>query len=432
MAYVSPGVYTKIIDLSEYVRNVPSTIGFICIVSEKGRDNELIFTNARDFYMEFGEPNINYGGSTYGQGMYVADSFLRNSDSLYVIRVMPETATYGNMLFVGENTGYYGTDQTSTLALTSATGMNDGSEVDLIVNSVDLSETVADNVPAPYDTAEYTSALMIRGRGRGEWYNYFKISITPHANTVRAAEGIYVLDIYKRQEIQDYDPDTGQWVDSYGIEATFEISFNPEKMESGLSMFIEDVVNQYFDDLVVVADRDSCRAMELSGCDWSLPFLDGAVILANGGGDDDLFVETLDVVKATTLLQNAYTGTLARVNNDYEGYGNPDYVDEVLDTDNYYFTIVLDGGYPRDVKTYIHDLVIDRADCVALMDIGDNKSASAAITARQLYYTFNTYHVALYDSYSKISDKFTGRDIWVTPVYHLANIVPYTDNVAEL
>ena len=31
---ISPGVYTKIIDLSTYVQAVPGTIGFICIISK--------------------------------------------------------------------------------------------------------------------------------------------------------------------------------------------------------------------------------------------------------------------------------------------------------------------------------------------------------------------------------------------------------------
>ena len=429
MAYVSPGVFWKLIDLSAYVRNVPSTIGFIAIVSEKGRDNELIFTNARDFYMEFGEPNINYGGSEYGQGMYVADSFLKNSDSLYVIRVMADTATYANMLFVGENSGEYGVDATSSLFLTAANGLNNGEEVDTVVAADDLAalELASPAYLTEYTDAAYASALMIRGRGRGEWYNYFKISITPHANTVRAAEGIYVLDIYKRQEVQDYDTDLGQWVDSYAIASTFEVSFNPEKVEYGTSMFIEDIVNTYFDDLVVVADRDMCREIELAGCDWSIPFLDGAVQLAAGGGDADT------ITNATELLGEAYSGSLPRVNNDYQGYGNTEVVDEVIDTENYYFTIVLDGGYPADVKQYIYELCRDqRQDCVALMDLGDNKSPAEALTARQFTYTYNTYHCALYECYSKIYDKYTGRDLWLTPIYHMANVVPYTDRVAEL
>ena len=87
--HVSPGVFVSIVDLSEYVRNVPSTIGFVPIICESGPDNELIATNGEDFYKVFGEPDIKYAGRTWGQGPYVAHSFLQQSDSLYVMRCLP-------------------------------------------------------------------------------------------------------------------------------------------------------------------------------------------------------------------------------------------------------------------------------------------------------------------------------------------------------
>ena len=47
-------------------------------------------------------------------------------------------------------------------------------------------------------------------------------------------------------------------------------------------------------------------------------------------------------------------------------------------------------------------------------------------------YSLNSRYLAIYEPYSKIYDVYTGRDIWITPVYHMANIIPYTDNVTEL
>ena len=40
---ISPGVYSKIIDLSTYTSAIPGTIGFMCVLSEKGEDNTLKF-----------------------------------------------------------------------------------------------------------------------------------------------------------------------------------------------------------------------------------------------------------------------------------------------------------------------------------------------------------------------------------------------------
>ncbi len=73
MANISPGIYTKIIDLSTFVQIVPSTIGFICALTEKGEDNKLKFLSSRsELVDEFGSPNISTYGQQYGQGAYVA------------------------------------------------------------------------------------------------------------------------------------------------------------------------------------------------------------------------------------------------------------------------------------------------------------------------------------------------------------------------
>ncbi len=97
---ISPGVYTKIIDLSTFVQVVPSTIGFMCGLTRKGRDNELLFIGSRsEFISEFGEPNITEFGKNYGQGPYNAYNYLGESGSLYWIRPLPDDATYSNCTF---------------------------------------------------------------------------------------------------------------------------------------------------------------------------------------------------------------------------------------------------------------------------------------------------------------------------------------------
>ena len=41
MPNISPGVYSKIIDLSTFVQVVPGTIGLACAITKKGEDNVL-------------------------------------------------------------------------------------------------------------------------------------------------------------------------------------------------------------------------------------------------------------------------------------------------------------------------------------------------------------------------------------------------------
>ena len=150
-----------------------------------------------------------------------------------------------------------------------------------------------------------------------------------------------------------------------------------------------------------------------------VPFKKGSDgTLIDGSGD-------LDTTVATQVLSEGYSGTLVNpITNLVE--------DLITDTENVYFTMVFDAGYPSSVKTQISTLVQTRRDCVAILDNGDNASYNLAISARNNVNTFNNYYTALYESYNKVYDIFTGQDIWVSPVYHMSYILPRNDNVAEL
>lgn len=432
---IGPGVYFKIFDLSEYVRTTPTTIGFLPIVSERGPDNRLILTNARDFYLDFGEPNISFGGKLGGQGMYVAHSFLRQSDSLYVVRVMPDNATFSNLALSAGIDGPV--DGTKEVVASSISGLNSQADIETIFQEQSL-EDVLDRTP------EY--GVVFHGVGRGDWYDNFRISIRPHLNVVRRAEGVWNLDLYQKQNEQDWDPDTETFSDAYSIILSLPVSFDPNKLDSdGDSLFIEDVLNRNSRHIKCVANRAACKALNDAGYDWSMPF-DAPVPLDNGsngrllGMHEEDNVET-DVPEITDLLTKAYTGILPKSwgNVKYDDNGDflsavlEAYVEEVHDTENYYFNIVLDGGYDKVVKRSIISLVKDlRQDCVAILDNGDNPTPSDALTARQDDNNFNTFYAALYEPYSKIFDPFTGQYIWITPVFHMAKVIAFTDRVAEI
>lgn len=410
MANVAPGVYTTIIDLSEYVAGTPSTIGFLPIICEQGEDNKLISTNARDFFIDFGEPNINYAGKSYGQGPYVASSFLRESDSLYVVRCLPDDANYSNLIIYAEPGSQLGGDSTSDISSASISNVNTTGEIDTLVGT------------------DSTACIMFYGVGRGDYYDNYQIDISKHTNPqlsdptlVGSYDLVYVLDLYKRQEEDDEE---GQ--PQYEIIESYEVSFNPDRLDSsGENMFIYNILDRYCRFIKCAVNELNCKRAIENQADFSQPFISGAINLDEGSTGTLFDSNGIDSDVATQILGKAYQGILPKTT-------TGEYVDEVLDTDNYYFTIVLDGGYPTDVKTSINTLVRTRKDCIAIVDNGDNSTPSAAITARDDDHTFNTRYMALYEPYSKIYDVYTGKDIWLSPVYHMANIIPYTDNVAEV
>jgi len=98
---ISPGVYTTIIDLSQYLADVPGTVGFIPVLTKSGPDNKLMFVSSNEQYLStYGKPNITDYGTVYGQGPYVATQHLSVSSHLYVLRALPDDAVYSH-LFIG-------------------------------------------------------------------------------------------------------------------------------------------------------------------------------------------------------------------------------------------------------------------------------------------------------------------------------------------
>jgi hypothetical protein len=215
MANVSPGVFTKIIDLSTFVQVVPSTIGLVCGFSRKGRDNELIFVGSRaEFVSEWGEPNIVDYGKNYGQGPYIAYNFLGEAGSLYWMRVLPDDATYSNLRI---DTQLAAADATTSVSITYVSSLNTKGEI-------------KSNLETSGDTKPLAFLYPI---GRGDYYNGIGVRFTEVANPT--LDGVYTLDIYERQTDGD---DV--------IVESFSVSFDPNAVDNGGdSIFIVDVLATY-------------------------------------------------------------------------------------------------------------------------------------------------------------------------------------------
>jgi len=499
MANISPGVYTKIIDLSTYVAAVPSTIGLICALTEKGEDNVLKFKSSRsELISEYGEPNIATYGKAYGQGLYCAYNYLGESGALYFMRCLPDDAGYANLMINGV---LGATDNTASITLTYVSDPNNRTKSALKTQL----ETAGDVSPL----------CILYPIGRGEYYNGLGVRITEYSNPLES--GINVLDIYERQS-------DGSDV----IIESFEVSFDPKTLDSaGESMWIEYVLETYsavlradmtltngnytggYDLLARVYDKDigdvSVVETALSATltdtkqdfsDWESPLTGNAayVVVAKDGKGNELWgfigpaagansetiqvydtrdlttanqswvgnitvfdsasTITYEVRQSNTSVASAFVGasTIVPLKKGSEGSlkdgsGNLDTAEatqllsngyagtideDMLDTEETYFTLVFDCGYPTDVKTQIATLVTTRRDCVAILDNGDNASYTASMNARQNNHVYNTYYAALYEEYNKVYDIFTGQDVWFSPIYHMSYLLPRNDTVAEI
>lgn len=138
------------------------------------------------------------------------------------------------------------------------------------------------------------------------------------------------------------------------------------------------------------------------------------------GSDGSLFQSNgqINETIAKQLLVNAYLGNIDEM---------------VKNTEFVWIDVVLDGGYPTDVKNAIVQLVHEiRRDCVALLDNGDNRSVEESLRRRYTEHSWNSSFVAIYEPYIQIYDVFSGRDIWITPIYAVARLLALNDRINEI
>ncbi len=392
---ISPGVYTKIIDLSTYLQAVPGTIGFVPILSKRGRDNDLRFiASQEELFSEYGKPNVMDYGKNYGQGLYVASNHLSVSTSLFVLRVLPEDAEYANLFMYADPTA----DASAGVTVESLDSQNSVEEI-----STQLSTVLPNKVPI---AAFYPV-------GRGDDYNRLGIRIAQHSNP--QVEGIFLLDVYETQADGDEQ-----------IVESFEVSFDDTLLDdAGESIFIEDVMNRYSKLLRIKVNFQGIKVVDDNNFEITTPFLSANPVKLDNGSEGSLIEvnaetgkSTVSTIVADQILSQGYSGVIN---------------DDVIDLDSVYFSLVWDPGYSSNVKQAIFTLVNDiRRDCVAIMDNGDNPDYTTAMESRDMNHTFNSRYCALYESYSEVYDMFTGRDIWVSPVYHMATMIPLNDRLYDI
>lgn len=122
-----------------------------------------------------------------------------------------------------------------------------------------------------------------------------------------------------------------------------------------------------------------------------------------------------------TLVASAYDGSLESTDGSVELI-----VQDIYPA--YQFDYILCGGYGANAAYSAKTLVDLRDDCLLLADTGANyQSADEDLTARENNVPWNSYNAALYVQYRQITDTSTGREFYITPVYHAIDRHLYTD-----
>lgn len=490
----APGVYSKITDLSEYVNYVPFSQALFIFFSEKGEDNKLKLVNLKNFLSEFGEPNLIKYGNKFGHQNYHIVNFLREADHAYVLRLMPENATYANLrLDFLEND-----DGKITLAYSNG------------INSLEAmrDELIPDGTKIPI--------CFFYPIGRGEYYNQIALKIEP-SNPIL---NLFSISIYEKKEtlstVLDFD------ISEEILLESFEVSLDQNSKDfEGENNFIATVLEKHskilrclpgagMDELFkscaedrgyVTVDlggfiqddrQDFTRWKQVGGIGqyiihaidergyqlWGWigdvvednfrvsVYIDRELKTKGWNAIKTSLLEEFDVDSTITyqirkkfgLIYEAFDSPkplkygsskgLLEVNNINEDIAVPLLVKafrgeifdpetgsretELNNCDSYDFNIVFDGAYPDPVKNAIVEFVITRGDCIAILDNGDNPSTKEALMKRETVHNYDNMLVVLYEHWSKVFDEFTQRDIWVSPLFHVSRLLPKNDKVRHI
>lgn len=249
--YAHPHVYTVIRDHTWYDETVAARTNedempfatAIVTGADTGIDNKFI--RLTDFATKkaiFGIGNYN----KYGQSSIQADALFNGSTAVWFCRVLPENATYANVVVLADYkmgdevdeeyqpTGY----QRMEVKYRLAYGIKDpdyivaGAKTDALIDAFaqGLKKTTANEegyltVPLCY----------IRSTGRGQYGNGYSISITRDQN----AEKDYSLKVYDFNVINNTGTTNATQVTNILAGSLYE------SIRSGVSMLISDVIDQY-------------------------------------------------------------------------------------------------------------------------------------------------------------------------------------------
>lgn len=264
--------------------------------------------------------------------------------------------------------------------------------------------------------------------GRGEYYNNIGFKLT---KAKKSYPGAFVIDVYTKSK----DAARPSLVES------FIVSFDREATDtSGASIFIEDVLDRY-------SEYIRCKCSENIGSYEEAPEdtvdEDGNIVkeivsydnlamatyaFLDGGSDGAMYTKSgaIDWSVMESPMIFAYSGN--------EELKNPE-TDEgngfIQDTEDFDISVVFDAGYSPNVKSAILDLCQMRNTCFGILDNGEytengNRSAKAAIDKRLSENNWSDYRIALYEPYTKIYDAYTGKYVWMTPIYHVVDLMART------
>lgn len=432
--YVSPGVYTREIDLSLYVPALSTTIVGMVGVTAKGPTQERTYiTNQQQFVEVFGPPD-----DAVGYEAYAALQYLRQGRQLWFVRVAGAAAAAATHTFA------YGIpitneSQTETPAIDGIEDTFSGTVAHALVlpGAFTLTTTLNGDVPASMTDVTGLGVLVSSPAGHtgtinyttGEWTSIWSAPVK-NGGDIKATY-TYRDDGFVAECVSD-----GEWgnnitigIEDGGIAGTKKLTVYYEGMAverwnnidlddtTGNTQYIETVINGNSEYITVTVDVGVPGGTALLPVNVTTP-------VALTGGDTDAAS-----VVAADIIGEAWDNGLGQPTG-LQLFASPGAVDINL--------LACPGWSDAAVVHELLSICESRADCMAIIDPPENLRPSEVVDWHNGQGTWNGQHAAFNSSYGalywpwvKVYDAYNAQYLYTPPSGHVLAVYAYTDYNTE-
>ena len=455
MTFVSPGVFTREVDLSQYAPALSTSTLVLVGPATKGPLNQpTLITNTLDLVEKFGVPNGNHFM------FYAAQEYLRNGRQLFVVRIGDGTESQASIVLGGlsQVPTFQGTvDLSRGVDLSGGRDkLNltiDGTtvEFDAAAGAADPTNVTIDEIITNIDSA-FTSANV--GKNRFGQFPILWGTTSGSAESIvindtalpseNAAQLIFGVQTFPRTA-NGLDVSATCWTIKYLTHGTsgngFRIVLDQGTEANSAKIIVQDSAGnalETFDNLtdanveaqvngvsqVIVVERPATPtgnipAPALFG---KAPTVTAITNFLNGGTDGDTALTAANFIG--TITGSTRTGLQTIIDPfliDINIIAAPD-------------TVKLTGaGHPAVVLEML-DICRNRGDCIALIDppadlnpqqVADWHNGQGTFNTHQ---SFNSSYGACYWPHLEIFDSFTNSQFFIPPSGHVASQLAFTDN----
>lgn len=421
----------------------------LCVfASPKGRDNKVITIDggAAAFVEEFGLGAF----SQYGQPLLNAyNAAASGAARVHCLRVAAENASYSNTTIIAKykiDTPAEGADGTPILKVAFFAKSSDGELTSL--DDIDVACSVAADPDAEGFTA--VKLFTIASQGKGVYGKNLRLRLTADRTSDKD-------NPYKNYYLGVYTNENG-----LQQKEQFSVVFNEDAVYSGMSLFVDDVVNDLEDGSTLVrvmtfpegfkalydayltvqpdcvlteAEFDpffglnkytktplagfevvsEADAVGTDATEVPVSLSATAGIAFTGGSDGDLAM-TADAAARKTALHNLYLTA-------FTGGLDP----QIVSKNRFPTTFIMDANFEPDIKLAIASLAVRRGDCMAILDAGTGITTKGSVrpyVEENLGSAIDSRLVTVEAYAMKVRDPYSKKTVTVTSTCWLAGRYP--------